>query len=442
MGATIAAIATPLGRGGVGIVRISGSKSSFIAQALLGQCPQPRTAVFSRFKNAKGDVLDQGIALFFKAPHSFTGEDILELQGHGGPLVMDQLLKAVIQRGARLARPGEFSQRAFLNGKLDLSQAEAVADLINAGSEKALRSAMQSLQGVFSKKISVLLEQLTRLRVLVEAAIDFSEEEINFIEESTIISDLEHLLEQLKAIKSSAKQGVLLQEGLKVVIAGKPNVGKSSLLNVLTERDSAIVTDIPGTTRDRVEESIQIDGLPIHIIDTAGIHDTSDIVEQEGVRRAQEAIHQADLVLWVEDISNELEERKLIFSSHRPMLIVRNKIDLLAQKPRVYENKNETTLYLSVKTGEGLDLLRHYLKKFCEFEDNEGSFMARRRHLDALERCCLLIQQGLVQIQQQQALELLAEELRGAQNALSEITGQFTTDDLLGEIFSTFCIGK
>lgn len=439
MNDTIAAIATPQGKGGVGIVRISGPQSLSIAQAILEIRPKPRCVVFSKFNDVEGQVIDQGIAVFFKAPHSFTGEDIIELQGHGGPVVMDRLLRVVLQQGARLANPGEFSQRAFLNGKLDLAQAEAVADLINASSEQAAQSAVRSLQGDFSHQIKILLEQLIHLRIQVEAAIDFPEEEIDFIAESTVISDLEKLLQQFEAIKKTTKQGVLLQEGLTIVIAGKPNVGKSSLLNVLSGRESAIVTDIPGTTRDVLQEYIQIDGLPLHIIDTAGLRETGDVVEQEGVRRAQQAMEKANLILFMEDVS---EKRTYTALPNKPVVILQNKIDLLSEKPSITKNEGQTVIRLSVKTGDGLNLLETYLKQFAGFEAGEGNFIARRRHLDALERCCHAVKKGLEEMRQKRAAELLAEKLRQAQEALSEITGAFTTDDLLGKIFSTFCIGK
>lgn len=436
MNDTIAAIATPAGHGGVGIVRISGPHTLSIAQAVLGQQPEPRKASFSSFKNAEGGVLDQGVALFFKAPRSFTGEDVLELQGHGGPIVMDRLLQTVLQHGARLAKPGEFSERAFLNNKMDLAQAEAIADLINASSEQAAQSAMRSLQGEFSNQINILLEKLICLRMMVEAAIDFPEEEIDFIAESTIIEDLKTLLQQGETIKQAAQQGVLLQEGLTVVITGQTNAGKSSLLNLLCGRDSAIVTDIPGTTRDTLREYIQIDGLPLHIIDTAGIRESVDAVEQEGIRRAQKAMERADLILLVEDVKSKDRTPAL---PNKPTVVIKNKIDLLSEAPN---EKDKGALYLSAKTGEGLDRLHDYLKRFAGFEAGEGNFIARRRHLDALDRCCRSIRKGLNEAEKNKAAELLAEELTQAQTALSEITGEFTPDDLLGKIFSTFCIGK
>jgi len=436
---TIAAIATPPGKGGVGIIRISGPEAKNIATKVLGKIPKPRYATFSLFKDSNAKTIDKGVALFFPEPHSFTGEDVLELQGHGGPVVMDQLLHAVIEQGAQLAKPGEFSERAFLNNKMDLAQAEAVADLINASSAQAAQSAMRSLQGDFSKHIRTLLEKLIQLRMMVEAAIDFPEEEIDFIAESTIVEDLKELQQQIGTIEKSAKQGVLLQEGLTVVITGKPNAGKSSLLNCLSRRDTAIVTDVPGTTRDVLREHIQIDGLPLHIIDTAGIRETQDVIEQEGVRRAKDALAQADLVILVEDVTSE---DKTAPSFNKPCIIIKNKVDLLKEKPSITIREDTTTIKLSAKQQQGIDLLENHLKNFAGFESGEGGFIARRRHCEALRHCNEAIKTGLQQIEKQGAAELLAEDLRQAQQALSEITGEFTTEDLLGKIFSSFCIGK
>jgi tRNA modification GTPase len=439
MADTIAAIATPPGKGGVGIVRVSGPQASTVAKKMVGKVLAPRVATFSRFLSADSQLIDQGVAIYFKAPQSFTGEDVVELQGHGGPVVMDLLLQAVLQQGVRLANPGEFSQRAFLNGKIDLAQAEAVADLIDASSQQAALSAVRSLQGEFSRQITVLLERLIHLRMMVEAAIDFPEEEIDFLAESHVAEDLAHLLSQLTAIRQSAQQGVLLQEGLQVVITGKPNVGKSSLLNALSGRDSAIVTNVPGTTRDTLREFIQLDGLPLHIIDTAGIRTTTNVVEQEGVRRAQSAIDQADVVLLMEDATNP--QTRPAFPG-KTLVVLQNKIDLLQEPASVDSKDAAVVLRLSVKTGEGLAMLSECLKEIAGFKLEEGQFIARRRHLDALQRCETAIAAGLHQLQQSAAGELLAEELRGAQKALSEITGEFTTEDLLGQIFSSFCIGK
>jgi len=437
---TIAAIATPAGKGGVAIIRMSGLASLSIAQAITKRSLEPRVAIFCSFKSTAGEVLDEGLVLFFKAPYSFTGEDVVELQGHGGPVVMDRLLQETLRHGARLAKPGEFCQRAFLNNKMDLAQAEAVADLINASSQQAAQSAARSLQGEFSQHIKKLSEQLIQLRMMVEAAIDFPEEEIDFIADSTMITDLEALLSQLRNIKNSAKQGVLLQEGLSVVIVGKPNAGKSSLLNALSGRDSAIVTEMPGTTRDILREYIQIDGLPLHIIDTAGIRTSDNVIEQEGMRRAQQAMDQADLILLLQDITEQTNDN--IVLPNKPVMIIKNKVDLQSKTASVHESKEGVSIHLSVKTGEGLNLLCDYLKRFAGFEQGESNFIARRRHLDALQRCCEFIQKGLDEIQDNGAAELLAEELRAAQKSLGEITGEFTSDDLLGRIFSSFCIGK
>lgn len=447
---TIVAIATPPGRGGVGIIRVSGSKAGAVAAKLLGFIPEPRYAKFCSFKSPT-EVLDEGIALFFPAPHSFTGEDVLELQGHGGPVVLDRILKEIIHNQVRLARPGEFSQRAFLNNKIDLAEAEAIADLINASSEQAAQSAMRSLQGEFSKKIKQLLTMLIDLRKLVEAAIDFPEEEIDFITETDVVGHLNCLIDQLTAVRTTARQGTLLQEGMTVVIAGEPNAGKSSLLNCLSGKESAIVTEIAGTTRDILREYIHIDGMPLHIIDTAGLRETADIVELEGVRRARLAIQNADLVLLVVDASRsknldeEIErvQRAIQLPSTLPILVTVNKIDLIDETPGLQQRDNRVILKISAKQQLGVLELQEYLKKYMGFEETlEGVFIARRRHLDALTRAFEFLKNGLQQLEQHHAGELLAEDLRQAQLAISEITGEFSSDDLLGEIFSNFCIGK
>jgi len=439
MNDTIAAIATPPGKGGIGIIRISGPNTLKIARIVLGSQPKQRLAIFSNFSNASGEIIDQGVAIFFKSPHSFTGEDVLELQGHGGSVIMDRLLKTVIEQGARVAQPGEFSQRAFLNGKIDLSQAEAVSDLINASSEEAAKSAVRSLQGAFSERIHSLLQKLTHLRMLIEAAIDFSEEEIDFIDTLSIRKELKELLAQIGEVKKGTRQGVLLQEGLQIVIAGEPNTGKSSLLNKLTNRESAIVTDIPGTTRDVIRESIQIDGLPVHIVDTAGIRSTSNAIEQEGIRRAKEVISTADLVLLMQDATRP-NEVPIYFD--KPTIIIQNKIDLLVEKSSSKEIESGFLIRLSVKTEDGLDLLKYHVKQFAGYRAEEGQFIARRRHIDALVRCEEFILKTLQQVEVRAGFELLAEELLWAQNSLSEITGKFTNEDLLDRIFMTFCIGK
>lgn len=436
---TIAAQATAVGQAGVGIIRVSGNQAAYVAQQLLGFLPKPRYATFCPFKS-KDSVIDEGIALYFPAPNSFTGEDVLELQGHGGAVVLDMLLKAVLQcEGVRLAKPGEFSERAFLNRKMDLVQAEAIADLIHASSEQAAKSAMRSMQGEFSQKISAFRDELIDLRKFVEAAIDFPEEEIDFISEHNIQSRVEHLIEMIEQVEQTAKQGVLLQEGINVVIAGKPNVGKSSLLNRLSGTESAIVTDIAGTTRDILRERIHIDGMPLHIIDTAGLRETDDIVEQEGVRRARAAIEKADLLLLVLDATQENDLSAIIseFPKSIPLLIINNKIDLLNSAPKT------PAINLSVKTGAGIEELKVALKKQVGFnQQQEGVFIARRRHLEALSRALEALGYGLCELSINRAGELLAENLRDAQQALNEITGDFTSDDLLGEIFSNFCIGK
>lgn len=439
---TIAAIATPPGRGGVGIIRISGKKVSSIAESLLKKVPQVRYATFTHFIDEKDQVIDKGLAIFFNAPHSFTGEDILELHGHGGPAVLDCLLRRVLALGARMAMPGEFSERAFLNNKIDLVQAEAIADLIDSASEHAVRASVRSLQGEFSKKIHQLVENLIRLRMYIEASIDFVDEEIDFLNKGQVKEQVAALIQQLEIIQQEATQGSLLREGITVVISGKPNVGKSTLLNCLCQRESAIVTDIPGTTRDILREQIILDGLPIQVIDTAGLRDSTDPVEQEGIRRAREAMKQADLILYV------LDAREISLHPHEelppiPVLFLRNKIDLLSEEARLFEIDNKNIISLSAKNNVGIDLLKKFIFKHAGFQQHtEGTFSARRRHLDALSRAKEFLMSGQLQLISSHSGELLAEDLRQAQNALGEITGQVTSDDLLGHIFSQFCIGK
>lgn len=440
---TIVAQATAPGRSGVGVIRVSGDKAQYIALHLLGQVPTPRKALLKNFKNKQGETLDQGIALYFPKPNSFTGEDVLELQGHGGPVILDQLIQEIITNGARPANPGEFSQRAFLNNKIDLAQAEAIADLIDAGSQQAARSAIRSLSGEFSNKIQSLQAGLTQLRLFIEAAIDFPEEEIDFIKESQVQQDLQKLLSTLQKIKKSAQQGALLQQGINVVIMGEPNVGKSSLLNALSGQDRAIVTDIAGTTRDTLHETIQIDGMPLHLIDTAGLRESSDVIEQEGMRRAKQALQTADVLLHIIDASQtEQQTNELISELSIPKIIIRNKIDLSHDKAEMQKANNKTIISLSAKTGQGIELLKKHLKELMGYHPGEDTFIARRRHLSALTQAEQLIQKGEQQLKTQQSAELLAEDLRLAQQALGEITGEFTSDDLLGKIFSEFCIGK
>jgi tRNA modification GTPase len=465
---TICAIATAPGRAGVGIVRISGPSASLIAKSFLGFSPKTRYAHFADFMGDKDLSIDQGIALYFQAPNSFTGEDVLELQGHGGIYVLKELLMRAIQLGARLASPGEFSERAFLNNKIDLLQAEAIADLIESNSKQAAKSAMRTLQGVFSQKIQLLLRQLIEARTHIEASIDFSDEDIDFVNDHKVRESLQTILQSIDATLVQAKQGALLKEGVNIVIAGKPNAGKSSLLNALSGLDSAIVTDIPGTTRDLLSEAIDIDGLPVHIVDTAGIRISEDVVEQEGLRRAQGAMEQADQILLIVD-SSEQEQRKdkqqnvekllapLVLLTDKSIsetkylentAIIFNKIDLLGnEKPSMeyldYGDYRIPCISLSAKKGIGIDLLRTYIKETIGFNaSEEGVFIARERHLVALNKARQQIESAVLQLSGHAALELIAEDLRFAQAELGTITGEFTSDDLLGEIFSNFCVGK
>lgn len=449
---TIAAIATAQGRGGVGIVRVSGPLASAAARAFTGRDLTPRHAHYGPFMKGSGEVLDEGLALFFPGPHSFTGEDVLELQGHGGPVVLDMILQSCIEQGIRLARPGEFSERAFLNDKLDLAQAEAIADLIEASSAQAARNALRSLQGAFSKRVDNLTEKLIGLRIYVEAAIDFPEEEIDFLADGHVLALLEEVRAELSTVQREANQGALLRDGMTVVIAGRPNAGKSSLLNALAGREAAIVTDIAGTTRDILREHIHIDGMPLHVVDTAGLRDATDQVERIGVERALKAIHEADRVLLVVDANApEAEDPFALwpeFLTERPeaakVTLVRNKTDLTGELIQTrYSPDGHVVISLSAKAGQGLDLLREHLKTCMGFEQTaEGSFSARRRHLEALARASLSLEHGHSQLTLAGAGELLAEDLRVAQAALGEITGAFSSDDLLGRIFSSFCIGK
>lgn len=449
---TIVAQATPPGRGGVGILRVSGRQAKEVAMALLGKLPKPRYADYLPFKDSDGSVLDQGIALYFPGPNSFTGEDVLELQGHGGPVILDLLLKRILlMPNVRIARPGEFSERAFLNDKLDLAQAEAIADLIDASSEQAARSAVNSLQGAFSNRVNQLVEALTHLRIFVEAAIDFPDEEIDFLSDGKIEAQLNGVMGELQAVRAEARQGSLLREGMKVVIAGRPNAGKSSLLNALAGREAAIVTDIAGTTRDVLREHIHIDGMPLHIIDTAGLREASDEVERIGIERAWNEIEQADRVLFMVDgTTTDAIEPATIWPEFMarlpktlPITVVRNKADVTGETLGLNEVNGYSLIRLSARTGEGIDVLRDHLKQSMGFTSNmEGGFLARRRHLQALETAAQHLEQGKEQLLSAYAGELLAEELRLAQQALSEITGEFTSDDLLGRIFSSFCIGK
>lgn len=444
---SIVALATPPGRGGVAIVRISGKLVKKIAKAILEKPLYARYAIYTAFLDPSARAIDQGIALFFPAPHSFTGEDVLELHAHGGPVVIDSLIHRILTLGARLAKPGEFTERAFLNNKIDLVQAEAIADLIDASSEQAARAAMRSLQGEFSERIYALVEALIRLRTYVEAAIDFAEEEIDFLADKQIVDDLARVITMLETIQEYAAQGSLLRDGITAVIAGLPNAGKSSLLNRLSGKEVAIVTDIPGTTRDLLREHIVIDGMPMHIIDTAGLRESDDVVEQEGIRRAHAEIARADLVLFVVDASCpaviDLNTFIKKVPEHAAIITIRNKIDLLQEMAALTQKNGMTEIALSAKSGAGIELLKKHIKSCVGLQTtNEGIFSARRRHIDALSRARVFLQRGLQQLQTHRAGELLAEDLRQAQVTLSEITGMFTSDDLLGKIFSSFCIGK
>ncbi len=470
---TIAAIATAPGRGGIGILRVSGSQAVQIAQQICRKPLAPRQIQLCRLYDVDDAPIDTGIVLYFAAPQSFTGEDVVEFQIHGGPVLLDLLLNTVCALGARQAGPGEFSQRAYLNGKLDLAQAEAIADMINSTTAQAARSATRSLQGEFSKEINALVEAITQLRVYIEAAIDFPEEEIDFIAEAGVLEQLNSIADHFAQVERSAKQGALLQQGMKLVISGKPNAGKSSLLNALAGHDRAIVTDIPGTTRDTLSEHIHIDGMPLHVVDTAGVRASGDAIEREGMRRAQEEIASADRILLVVDatdhVSSEQSRNRSELlswqggSAEIPVTVIYNKCDLSGDPPGLPGDalletqltgntpedilgvgvNNAHSLYVSAKTGAGLDALRAHLKVCAGYQSEQDTvFSARRRHLLALVRARHFLEAGRNQLTESGAGELLAEDLRQCQNALGEITGAFTNDELLEEIFSSFCIGK
>lgn len=447
---TIAAVATAPGRGGIGVVRVSGPRARDMAITLAGREPVARHAHYGPFHGDDGEVIDEGLMLFFPGPHSFTGEDVLELQGHGGPVVLDMLLRRCLELGARLARPGEFSERAFLNDKLDLAQAEAIADLIEASSTQAARNAVRSLQGEFSRRVHQLTENLIQLRIYVEAAIDFPEEEIDFLADGHVQSMLEGLRSELSTVLREAGQGALIREGMNVVIAGLPNAGKSSLLNALAGREAAIVTDIAGTTRDILREHIHIDGMPLHVIDTAGLRDTDDQVERIGIERARKAIADADRILLVMDASAACGQTpswpELLQTQPDPQrtTLIRNKADLSGEPVGIQQDADgQTIISLCARSGDGLDLLREHLKHCMGYEQTmESGFSARRRHIDALRQAQVHLEHGYSQLTSAGAGELLAEDLRQAQQSLGEITGAFSSDDLLGRIFSSFCIGK
>ena len=459
---TIAAIATGAGAAGIGVIRLSGAKAFEIVNTLTGKTPAPRKAALVTISDENGDALDEGLCLCFPGPHSFTGEDVAELQCHGGPVLLQLVLRACTNAGARRAEPGEFSQRAFLNGKIDLLQAEAISDLINSGSEAAARSAKRTLSGAFSQEVDALLQELIALRVFVEAAIDFPEEEIDFIADSDVLERLATIEQRLSEVLAVARRGRTLVDGLRIVIAGSPNAGKSSLLNQLAEEQRAIVTNIPGTTRDLLREQIAIEGLPLHIIDTAGLREASDEVEQEGIRRAREAMGEADRILLVVDsaVDNAVDsavdsagdtaavaEVIARFSEElpadTPITVVFNKADISGLPIALSEIDGTTVIYLSALTGDGLELLRQHLLESAGLSSDSGNdYSARARHITALESCSDHVSRGRAQLEHHGAAELVAEDLRNAQDDLGSITGQFTSDALLGEIFSSFCIGK
>ena len=444
---TIAAVATAPGRGAVGIVRLSGPRAFAIADQLAGPRPPPRHAALRTFVDAAGAALDQGLVLLFPGPDSYTGEDVAELQGHGGPVVLDALVRAACALGARPARPGEFSERAFLNGRLDLAQAEAIADLISAATEQAARAAQRSLQGEFSRRVGALVEALTQLRMHVEGALDFSDEDVDWLADAGLRTRLADLLAQLRELLDVATQGRRLREGLVVALAGQPNVGKSTLLNRLAGTEAAIVTDIAGTTRDVLRENVSLDGLPLTVVDTAGLRESQDPVEKEGIRRAWQALSHAELVLFlVEDRAGETAEDRQLIARLPPaaeVIVVRNKCDLTGAAPRRSEAEGRVELRLSSKDGAGLDLLAQEIRRVAGLTaSGESLFSARTRHVEALRRALACAQDAEARLREGATAELAAEDLRLAQQALGEITGAVTSDDLLGRIFGQFCIGK
>ena len=437
---TIVATATPPGVGGVGVIRVSGPRAEDIARSMLGKLPPPREATFGSFRNKQGDELDTGLALYFPAPNSFTGESVLELHGHGGPVVMSMLVDAAVELGARLAEPGEFTKRAFLNDKLDLAQAEAIADLIASGTQQAARAALHTLAGTFSHAVDALAEKLGRLRMHVEAAIDFPEEEIDFLSDDQLLARIEECQGAFDELRSKASIGRVLRDGYRAVIVGKPNAGKSSLLNRLSGEEAAIVTEVAGTTRDVLREQINIDGLAVELVDTAGLRDDPDRIEEEGIRRARNALKSADAVLWIQDASTPLERHiDEDVPEGAEIITVRNKIDVSGDDA----GDRDGIVYLSAKTGAGIDALQERLRRAAGYRNlGEGAFTTRKRHIDALRRAAGHFATGRKALEEARAGELLAEELRLAHEALGEITGAVSSDDLLGRIFSEFCIGK
>ena len=441
---TICAIASAIGQSGIGIIRVSGPLARSIAKQILHTDIKPRYAYYGGFYGNDNSIIDKGVAILFSAPNSFTGEDVIEFHGHGGSSVLRKLLETIIESNARLAEPGEFTKRAFLNGKMDLIQAEAVQDLIQSNSEESALSAVRSLTGEFSAKINKILSELVSLRVFVEATIDFSDEEIDFLESHEVSNKLDSLKKSLIDILNTATQGAILRDGIHVAIAGKPNAGKSSLLNTLTKQSSAIVTHIAGTTRDVLKETIYIEGMPVHIIDTAGLHNSDDVIEQEGIRRAHKEINNADLVLLVYDSRDSVLDLTILPDSvkDKPKIVIKNKIDLVDLKPRIHRVDNLMEIAISAKNGEGIDLVRGALSEFAGLNSSiEGVFLARKRHINAIEETLVFISNAIEQLEQGSS-ELVAEDLRQAGLQLSQVTGEFSSDDLLGEIFTSFCIGK
>ncbi len=441
---TICAIASAIGQSGIGIIRVSGPLARSIAKQILHTDIKPRYAYYGAFYGNDNSIIDKGVAILFSAPNSFTGEDVVEFHGHGGSSVLRKLLETIIESNVRLAEPGEFTKRAFLNGKMDLIQAEAVQDLIQSNSEESALSAVRSLTGEFSAKINKILSELVSLRVFVEATIDFSDEEIDFLESHEVSNKLDSLKKSLIDILNTATQGAILRDGIHVAIAGKPNAGKSSLLNTLTKQSSAIVTHIAGTTRDVLKETIYVEGMPVHIIDTAGLHNSDDVIEQEGIRRAHKEINNADLVLLVYDSRDSELDLTILPDSvkDKPKIVIKNKIDLVDLKPRIHKVDNLMEIAISAKNGEGIDLVRGALSEFAGLNSSiEGVFLARKRHTNAIEETLVFISNAIEQLEQGSS-ELVAEDLRQAGLQLSQVTGEFSSDDLLGEIFTSFCIGK
>ena len=441
---TICALATAYGQSGIGVIRVTGPLSKSISKKILHQDLEPRYAYYGSFFDNDNNLIDKGVAIAFPGPNSYTGEDVVEFQGHGGVSVIRKLLETIISLDVRVAEPGEFTKRAFLNGKMDLVQAEAVQDLIQSSSEESALSAVRSLTGEFSEKINQILSELIALRVFVEATIDFSDEEIDFLESHEVSSKLHSLKVTLLNILESANQGAILRDGIHVAIAGKPNAGKSSLLNSLTKQPSAIVTDVAGTTRDVLKETIQIDGMPIHIIDTAGLHNSDNIIEQEGIRRAHTEINNADVVLLVYDASDKSVDLSILPESvkDKPKIVIKNKIDLTGSKTGIQKIQNNPEISISAKNGDGINLVRKALADFAGLNSNtEGVFLARKRHIIAINETLSFINSAISQLDGG-ASELVAEDLRQAGMHLGQITGEFSSDDLLGQIFSSFCIGK